>query len=658
MKTTRREFLGTSAGLAGAAAFAAIELRAGGTPGPDGKRLCWRADSVPADIQPMLRILGGEYPLDEIRPGAPPGGGVLLRMEHEAGAAGYSVRLRGGEAAIRYAKPSCAGRALGTLLAGLVDEGATVEDRPAFSTLGIVLDCGHNATVRPDHFRKWLRRLALLGYDTAMIYTEAGYRLPGEPCFGYMRGNYKPDDLKALDRYAAHLGIEMVGAIQALGHLEQLLKWPPYAGLRDTEHLLMVGEPRTYELIEKMVAHWAGVFRSRRFHLGMDETYDLGLGRYLDRNGYRRGLDIYIEHLKRVAAICARHGLRPMIWSDVLFKLAHVSGSHYDTNSRVPAEVAAALPKNLDLVYWDYYKADKQHYLDRIRGHRALGSEPTMTSGVWSWPNFWHNWSNTENFAGPCVDACREAGLKEMLFALWSDDGAFWELDSSFAGLTYAAEKCFGDGTAAEEKLARRFRAVCFSDLAVHRTASRINEPLQSCSVMWDDPLQAMYLRGVARGKGATLRDAEKHYLEVARALEPHRNDRAAGDIGHAWRAARAHAAKVGIAARLFDAYEAKDRRALAAVRDEIPAAIEAIEELARSLRALWLARCEPFGLEVLQIRFAGLAARYRELSHRLGEFLDGKIAGIAELDEGAKGAYTPVHALPYRSLATGARIF
>ena len=72
----------------------------------------------------------------------------------------------------------------------------------------------------------------------------------------------------------------------------------------------------------------------------------------------------------------------------------------------------------------------------------------------------------------------------------------------------------------------------------------------------------------------------------------------------------------------------------------------------------MWLARCEPFGLEVLQIRFAGLAARYRELAQRLGEFLDGKVAAIAELDEGAKGAYAPVHPVPYRTLATGSRVF
>jgi len=175
--------------------------------------------------------------------------------------------------------------------------------------------------------------------------------------------------------------------------------------------------------------------------------------------------------------------------------------------------------------------------------------------------------------------------------------------------------------------------------------------------VMWDDPLLAMYLRKAAQDNGNTLREAEKHYLDVMRALEPHRNDRAAGDIGHAWLVARVLAAKVGVASRLFDAYAAKDHRALASVRDDIPPTVALIEELAKSFRALWLARCEPFGLEVLQIRFAGQAARYRELSERLDEFLDGKLGGVAEFDEGAKEACTPPSER-YRTLATGSRIF
>ncbi|MCE5219102.1 beta-N-acetylhexosaminidase [bacterium] len=612
--------------------------------------LSWASAGTPPDLAAMLRCLAEEYPLHETTAAE-----ANLRFACEPECPGYALDRADGVTTVRYGSLTQAGRALGSLLAGLdTDTGSA----PAFSTLGILLDCGHNATVTSGHFRKWLRRLALLGYNAAMVYTEAGYLLPGDPCFGYQRGAYTLDEMRELDRYAATLGIEMIGSIQALGHLEQALKWPPYAGTRDTEHTLLVGAPETAELVEKMVAFWAEACGSRRLHVGMDETYDLGRGRYLDQNGYRRGLDLYVEHLQLVAEVCKRHGVRPMVWSDVLFRLAGSSGAHYDQNSRIPDGIRAALPREVDLAYWDYYNGDPQHYQDRIEAHRALGYEPVMTSGIWSWPTPWHDWRRTEQFGGACVSACRAAGLREMTFALWSDDGAYWDVDSSLAGVALMAEQCYGDGTVDDAVLSRRFAAVCGSDLAAHRIASRLNDGLQACSVLWDDPLQAMYLRHAARDGVDALREAETQYRKIARALEPHAQDTAAGDLGHAALVAQFMAAKTGLAARLFEAYAAADRPALQAIAEDIPALVALTEDLAASFRRRWMACCQPFGLEVIQIRFAGQAARYRELGRRLTEYLAGEIEGIAELDQAARGAYLPARWLSYRALASGARVF
>lgn len=598
----------------------------------------------------MLRCLGEEYPLRETSAAE-----ANVRFVCEPDRTGYAIDRDAAGATVRYGRLSQAGRALGSLLAGLdEDRGST----PAFDTLGILLDCAHNATVTSQHFGKWLRRLALLGFDTAMVYTEAGYRLPGEPCFGYRRGVYTLEEMQELDRYAAVLGIEMIGSIQALGHLEQPLKWSPYLKVRDTEHTLLVGDPVTAELVEKMVAFWAEAFGARRLHVGMDETYDLGRGRYLDLHGYRPGLDIYTEHLKLVAETCARHGLRPMVWSDVLFRLAGGAGGHYSPDSRLPDEVRSLLPEALDLVYWDYYSDDPAHYRERIEAHRALGYEPVMASGIWSWPTPWHDWRRTEQFGGACVAACREAGLRELTFALWSDDGGYWDVDSALAGVALMGELCHGDGGVDEDALAARFTAVCGSDLATHRAASRINDALQACSVLWDDPLQAIYLRHAATEGTDALRQAKAHYGEVVAALRGREGDTVAGDLGHAARVARLLAAKTGLAARLFDAYTAGDRAALAAIGGDIPAMVALIEDLAASFRRRWLACCQPFGLEVIQIRLAGQAARYRELEQRLREYLAGDIETIAELEAPLSEAWLPARSLSYRALASGARVF
>ena len=153
-------------------------------------KLQWQSESAPPDLRPLLRILGEEYPIREAEdPGTSPDA-VAVGFVCEPGLSGYSISRRDRQATVSYDQLACAGRAIGTLLSGLAAEGRMFEERAAFSTIGIVLDCGHNATVLPAHFKRWLRRLALQGYNTAMIYTEAGYLLPDEPCFGYMRGTY------------------------------------------------------------------------------------------------------------------------------------------------------------------------------------------------------------------------------------------------------------------------------------------------------------------------------------------------------------------------------------------------------------------------------------------------------------------------------------
>jgi hypothetical protein len=220
------------------------------------------------------------------------------------------------------------------------------------------------------------------------------------------------------------------------------------------------------------------------------------------------------------------------------------------------------------------------------------------------------------------------------------------------------AERCYGDGTVDDAALARRFAAVCGSDLSLHRAASRLNDKLQACSVLWDDPLQAIYLRYAAKDGTDALREAEAHYRDVAASLAGQESDTAAGDLGHAALVSQVLAAKTGLAARLFDAYASHDREALTAIAQEVPQVVELIDQLAASYRRRWLATCQPFGLEVIQIRFAGQAARYRELGQRLSEYLDGEIATIAELEPSPGHGYLPDRSLSYRYLASGARVF
>ena len=261
---------------------------------------------------------------------------------------------------VKYGRKTDAFRALGRLMGeeGPVALRADFSEIPRFDMLGVMVDCSRNGVLRPDMVKVLLRRWALMGLNMCMLYTEDTYEVPDEPFFGYLRGCYTWEELKDLDAYADTLGIEMIPCIQTLGHLEQILQWPAYAGYRDTAGVILANDDKTYILLEKMITAATAPFRSRRVHVGMDEAHGIGTGGYRAQFGDESPFAIINRHLKRVRSLCRKLGVRPMIWSDMYFRLGSKTNSYYDRASRIPRKVVAGIPRDVDLVYSDYYHTD------------------------------------------------------------------------------------------------------------------------------------------------------------------------------------------------------------------------------------------------------------------------------------------------------------
>jgi N-acetyl-beta-hexosaminidase len=218
--------------------------------------------------------------------------------------------------------------------------------------------------------------MAVMGLNMMMLYMEDTYEVPGRPYFGYMRGRYSYDELKECDDYANMFGIEIIPCIQTLAHLEQVLKWNYANNMKDTSDILLAECDETYHFIEEMIKAASAPFRSKRIHLGMDEAHNLGLGRYLDKHGYKRRFDIMGSHLNKVKEITDKYGLKPMIWSDMYFRAASENGDYYDEKAEITQELADTVPKGVQLVYWDYYHDDEQFYRNFIKLHEKFGSKP------------------------------------------------------------------------------------------------------------------------------------------------------------------------------------------------------------------------------------------------------------------------------------------
>lgn len=595
--------------------------------------LVWDCHETSADVNALLRALGEEYPVSEN------GFGSKICFREVSGRETLRVVRNDDAMTIEYGSLQAAARGIGYALAGM-----EADEKIVFKTFGILLDCSRNGIITVAHFKHWLRRLALMGYNMAMLYTKDAYQLPGETYFGYMRGAYSLEEIREIDGYAARLGVEMVASIQALGHLEPILRWPAYNDVKDTDNVLLVDEDKSYVLLEKMLKFWSDALGTRRIHLGMDETHDLGRGRFMDKFGYERGFDIYNRHLARVCGICDKFNLKPMIWSDMYFRLGNKNLSYYDPETVIPEDVKDAIDKRAELVYWDYYHRDEEFYSDYIRRHRELDKEPIMASGIWTWSRMWYDHEQTVATAGPCIEACKKAGLGEIIFTMWGDDGGYCDFDSAFAGMAWAADYAF-NGKSEDGRIGKFFQAVFGSsyklqlaagelEISVFKEDGKPNYDIIAAAVLWDDPLMGIIWHEYLFFDKNVWEMTIGKLRQVAEKIAPHRDDAKAGHINHAWNICNTLIKKLEFRTALLKAYHENDRVSLLKLEENnIPDVIEAIQMLNESFRIQWTRSYKSYGLEVMQIKLAGLCERYCETGRRISEYLDGKAISIHELE-------------------------
>ncbi|NLV59771.1 MAG: family 20 glycosylhydrolase, partial [Clostridiales bacterium] len=151
------------------------------------------------------------------------------------GEEGFSVKLEQGEAILLAAGRVEALRALCALAAAIQNGKASfyLEQQTPFDTRGVMYDCSRNSVPTVATVKLLLRRMALMGLNALMLYTEDTYEVVQTPALGHYRGRYSHAEMREIDDYANLLGIEVIPCIQTVAHLERLLRWSCTADVRD-----------------------------------------------------------------------------------------------------------------------------------------------------------------------------------------------------------------------------------------------------------------------------------------------------------------------------------------------------------------------------------------------------------------------------------------
>lgn len=529
-----------------------------------------------------------------------------------------------------------------SMLTGKV-EGKYTEN-PRQSMLCYMADQSRNAVLNVESAKRMIRYLAAIGFDSLMLYTEETYEIDGQPYFGYMRGRWTEAELCDLVEYGEIFGIEIIPCIQTLAHLARMMRWKCYNDITDCADILLAGDDKTYALIDDMFKQCAKCFKTRRINIGLDEAHLLGSGKYLAKNGYHTRTEIMIEHLDKICKIADKYGFKPMMWSDMFFRIAF--GTYYVKEGEITQDVIDRVPENLTLIYWDYYTGDRELVSHMVKCHKAFNNPTAFAGGCHKWNGFVANNLVTYNIESMHIDECLSQGLDQIIATGWGDDGAEAGHFSIIPGLLVYAEKCYkGDFDRAwfDERFENIFKIPMkpfetMNFLEYPSEASRIDCGTKNYgrrtyfhkAMVYFDILTGLFNKNIDR-------DAyEKYYADSAAALKPYCDNANFGylvQVGYA--VAEICKLKSTVPLDIRAAYERGDKAELARLaKDVIPALIDATDMLLKAEEAQWRLESRAFGLEVIQLRLGGAKQRLQGVIDVINSYCAGECDKIDELEE------------------------
>ena len=491
-----------------------------------------------------------------------------------------------------------------------------------FRELSAFVECSTGSTPTIKSLKKMIDILSAFGYTQLYLGLTDAYKMEGEPYFNFCRGGYTTEMLQEIDAYAEARDIELRVNIQVLGHLHFLPRHACYAPLMDTDHSMMVGKEEVYHFIDKMLSTMSKSVKSRTIHIGMDEIYDLGRGRYLDVHDYADRRTLFLQHLNRVAELAKKYDYTCEIWSDMFLHM--VQGSTYGDSGVIPADVRDSIPDGVSIVHWYYFNQSEETLRRHIQENMAICD--SLTFAGCARKSFGLAPDNIH-----CIDTieqqmkqCRQEGVEKYMVTMWSDNGAhcsnFAVLPTLFAASEYAKGK-----TKAEIDKAK-FKEIIGVEFDDFMLLDNLNNPffkeLDDCNnrCYWG-LLSDLFLGSYDLLLDSGSNDAYEVLSSKYEAVE-------SGEYHMMFENYRLYAkvlaVKMNLGVNIRKAYRAKDVELLKQYATvEIPKLIAYMEEFVDHFEDWWLTENMAFGVEIHHLFYGGQLRRWKYEAKRLLQFLD-----------------------------------
>ncbi|HEY5885840.1 MAG TPA: glycoside hydrolase family 20 zincin-like fold domain-containing protein [Pyrinomonadaceae bacterium] len=367
--------------------------------------------------------------------------------------------------------------------------GVHIVDWPAMRWRAVSDDISRGPVPTLEYIKRQLRTFAAYKLNMHSFYMEHTFRSRTHPLIGPEGGSLTPDEIRELVAYARRFHIELVPEQQTFGHLHKALKLEKYNELAEVPYgdVLSPQQEGSYKLVADWYRELDQLFPGKFFHIGADETFELGEGQSREQARERGVGAVYFQHLNRVREVLRPHNRRLMFWGDIALNHPELIGN---------------VPKDLIVMNWDY--APRDDYSHKIKPFKDAGLEQFVCPGVHNWNQIFPNVdAATKNIVNFVRDGQTNNAMG-MMNTTWDDDGeALFEM--TWHGIVLGAAASWQEKPLNAEEFNNNFDWAFFRNdggefMDAIEALGKVNGLLginQSDEFFWRDPFNAGFQRQV-----------------------------------------------------------------------------------------------------------------------------------------------------------------
>ncbi len=305
-----------------------------------------------------------------------------------------------------------------------------IRDWPDFPHRGVMLDISRDRVPTLETLLELVDLLAELKVNQLQLYMEHTFAYRGHERVWEKASPLTGEEILVLDAYCQERFVELVPNQNSLGHMHRWLKHEPYRALAEVPEgwfhpfhdepepfSLCPTDPGSLELLRDLYDQLLPHFRSRQFNVGLDETWDLGLGRSREVCAQKGTERVYLDFLLQIHREVERRGYTMQFWGDIILH---------------QPQLIRELPQNVIPLEWGY---EKDHpFAEHGQQFAEAGLSFYVCPGTSSWNSLA---GRTDNALGNLRNAAvngQRYGAIGYLNTDWGDFGHMQPFPVSFLG--------------------------------------------------------------------------------------------------------------------------------------------------------------------------------------------------------------------------------